>query len=42
MMSHVYAIYGKVSRVYPKLMDWCRGQGLNMRQLGLQPSALPG
>ncbi len=21
---------------------WCRGQGLNMRRLGLQPSALPG
>ncbi len=25
-----------------KMMLWCRGQGLNRRQLGLQPSALPG
>ena len=22
--------------------NWCRGQGLNLRRLGLQPSALPG
>ena len=24
------------------LPEWCRGQGLNLRRLGLQPSALPG
>lgn len=32
----------KLSQVYSKLTLWCRGQGLNLRRLGLQPSALPG
>jgi hypothetical protein len=32
----------KVSPSYAKTMLKCRGPGLNRRQLGLQPSALPG